>query len=143
MIDTINENWKELILIQRKDICISRKLRAIEIQKICKNIEGKIKGFKEKCCRWLGKCAIKDNKRGKYISYFFNNKKVALHRLLFENFVRPLKENENLKFTCKNSNFCLNLDHLQPFIVNKKIKKPKTEKKEHFITQEDLILRFD
>jgi hypothetical protein len=60
----------------------------------------------------------KDNKNC-YISFFHKNKKIALHRLLYCNFVEELNDNEYLKFTCENKGKCCSLKHLKKFVIEK------------------------
>ena len=45
------------------------------------------------------------------------NKKIALHRLLYCNFIEPLNDNEYLKFTCNNKGKCCSLKHLKKFSI--------------------------
>jgi len=89
------------------------KLMFKDVKRICKNINGDI--FSEQdCCLWNGKITNNNNKdKGKYVNFYFNGKKRALHRLLYSNFVGCLVDDEYLKFTCKNKGTCCTLAHFE------------------------------
>ncbi len=105
----------ELITKQIKNIPIERKLHNKDLRRIVKYINSSI--FDEdKCCMWNGYVTSGTNSRGgTYVNFFFRNKKVALHRLLYENFVGPLGCEYYLKFSCDdncNDGKCCNIHHM-------------------------------
>ena len=53
--------------------------------------------------------------KGTYINFYFKNKKVALHRLLYSNYVSPLTIHEYLKFSCENKGVCCNVTHYKKY----------------------------
>jgi hypothetical protein len=112
---------EELNNKQLKSIQIERKLHNKDLRRIVKYINSSI--FDEnKCCMWNGYVTNETNsKRGTYVNFFFRNKKVALHRLLFENFVGILGEDYYLKFSC-DDNFsdgkCCNINHMIKYKYN-------------------------
>lgn len=134
----------EMLSKQNKEIDFYKKLRYFDIVKIILHIDCTIFD-NEHCCKWLGKTINSDKKRGTYIPYYFNKKKLPLHRLIYENFVRKLNFDENIKFACHNSNFCCNINHMNVVKVNKKIK----ENKKMLIVDDsniidgEIILNFD
>ncbi len=90
------------------------------------------------------------------LNFYFRNKKVALHRLLYSNFVAPLDSSEYLKFNCDNKGICCNINHYEKYKYSKnngptkkehKHKEPKKEIKEITIVGSDdidkLIIDFD
>ena len=87
----------------------------IDQKRICKYICSSI--FDENvCCIWDGYVTNINNKsKGTYVNFFFGGRKVALHRLLYTNFVEELHDNEYLKFSCENKGRCCNIHHLKKF----------------------------
>jgi hypothetical protein len=84
--------------------------------------------------KFLGNCNIGDNVLGifdlnkcceynssandKYSNNFYiNNKKIAIHRLLYINFVDDLDDNIYLKHKCINKN-CCNINHIEKANIN-------------------------
>jgi hypothetical protein len=67
------------------------------------------------CCKWKGAIS-KSSHDSKYINFWFNKKKQALHRILYLNYKGELPKNKYLKFTCPNSNMhgmCCNVNHIE------------------------------
>ena len=90
--DTMDKDdiLKELLSKQLKNVSSSKKLQFSDVKRICKYIDNSI--FNEnKCCLWDGYVTNMNNTcKGTYINFFFRKKKVALHRLLYVNFVGSL-----------------------------------------------------
>ena len=110
-----NELLRELISKQLKNIQNSKKLQYADLKRICKYIDRSV--FDEnKCCIWTGYITNENNShKGTYINFFYKKKKIALHRLLYVNFVDNLCSNEYLKFSCENKGKCCNIHHLKKF----------------------------
>ncbi len=71
------------------------------------------------CCKWLGAIS-KSTHNSKYINFWFNKKKQALHRILFLNYKGELPKNKYLRFNCPNQNMkgiCCNINHYE--LINK------------------------
>jgi len=71
------------------------------------------------CCRWKGAIS-KSSHQSKYINFWFNKKKQALHRILYLNYKGELPKNKYLRFSCPNANMrgiCCNINHLD--LINK------------------------
>lgn len=115
-IDIFNELMKK----QRKDVPTDKKLHYNDIKRICKYINNSI--FDDDiCCLWCGYVTnVNSGNKGTYINFYFGGKKVALHRLLYINFVGPLSPDEYLKFNCDNKGICCNVNHLKKFKYQKK-----------------------
>jgi hypothetical protein len=67
-----------------------------------------------KCCKWKGTIS-KSSHQSKYINFWFNKKKQALHRILYINYIGNLPTNKYLRFNCQNINMrgiCCNINHL-------------------------------
>jgi hypothetical protein len=71
------------------------------------------------CCKWKGAIS-KSSHQSKYINFWFNKKKQALHRILYLNYKGELPKNKYLRFSCPNTNMrgiCCNINHLD--LINK------------------------
>lgn len=124
----------ELKKNQKKDCQIEYRLSNNDLNKIASKLDNSI--FSDECSLWKGSIINKNNNRAKYINFYFNKKKVALHRLLYINFVENLHKNQYLKYTCKNKGLCCNVNHIK---VKKKKQKKKPLKKEKI----DNMVSFD
>lgn len=151
-----NEIFKELIKRQLPDVPPQWKLNINDMKRICKYIDTSIFD-KKNCCLWNGYITNLNNSvKGSYINFYFRNKKVALHRLLYSNFVAPLSSSEYLKFTCPNKGRCCCVNHYDKYKYSnhnnekvhkeKKIKESKKEKDVIIIgptDEDDLIIDFN
>ena len=82
------------------------------MNRISKNLNSSIFD-NNKCCIWNGYITNNnDDNRAKYINFYFNKKKIALHRLLFINYNDNLNKNEYIKYTCNNKGICCNINHM-------------------------------
>ena len=114
-----NELFEELINKQLPDIPSSGKLNINDMKRICKYIDSSIFD-KNACCIWNGYITNANNSnKGTYVNFYFKNKKVALHRLLYSNFVAPLDSSEYLKFNCDNRGICCNINHYEKYKYSK------------------------
>jgi hypothetical protein len=123
----------EMINKQIADVPRKWKLSESDMSRICQRIDDSI--FSEdpnKCCIWKGYITNATNSdKGTYVNFYYNRKKMALHRLLYANFVAPLKSNEYIKFKCKNKGTCCNVNHYEKYTYSssaKKISKRNIEK---------------
>lgn len=106
-----------LMLIKQRE-CIKKDLR-MSILQIIKflgnsNTKTNLLGIFDlnKCCEYNS--SIND----KYSNNFYiNNKKIAIHRLLYINFVDDLDDNIYLKHKCNNKN-CCNINHIEKANIN-------------------------
>lgn len=123
-----NELFKELMDKQLSTVPYDKKLQYADIKRICKYINKTI-FHPHDCSLWIGYVTNSNNAaKGTYINFYFKKRKVALHRLLFENFVDELSKTEYLKFSCDNRGKCCNVNHLKKFSYNKK-RKSRAKKK--------------
>ena len=114
-----NHLLKELLKRQRKDVDEDKKLYLHDIKRICKNISSSIFSGDD-CCIWNGYITnLNKANKGTYINFYFRQRKVALHRLLYLNYVGDLSNSEYLKFSCENKGICCNVHHLRKFTYNK------------------------
>lgn len=143
---------RELIFNQLKIIPANRRLLYKDLSRIIKYINSSFLD-EEECCIWEGYVTnAKNAKKGTYINFFFRNKKVALHRLLYENFVGPLGDDYYLKFSCENEENkgkCCNIHHMIKYKYNASPEEEDSDdsseatKTESNITTDDLTIRFD
>ena len=119
IIENNNIYLKELLRKQLKNIPLHKKLNYNDIRRISKFISSSI--FDEnKCSIWNGYITNEKNKsKGTYINFYFNKKKIALHRLLYINYIEDISNNEYIKFTCINKGKCCNLYHMVKNSYNK------------------------
>ena len=122
-----NDLFNELIKKQLKTIPTDKKMKYNDLKRLCKYLSTSI--FDEKVCSiWTGYITnINNISKGIYINFYFKSHKVALHRLLYINFVGNLNDDEYLKYTCENKGKCCNLAHLSKFKYSKTHKKKQTK----------------
>ena len=102
----------EMLNKQRK--FINKKLSYNDMARIVKHINKSI--FGEECTLWDGYITnINNNVKSQYVNFYFKDKKVALHRLLYVNFVGDIADNEYIKYKCENKGVCCNVNHLNKF----------------------------
>lgn len=143
-----NDIFKELIKKQLDNVPIFWKLTINDIKRLSRYINTSIFD-KSQCCIWNGYITnVNNSSKGTYVNFYFKNKKVALHRLLYSNFVEPLDTNEYIKFTCKNRGICCNINHYEKYRYSKISKKKNIEIKKNNLVIEDnkdkkIIINFD
>lgn len=110
--------FRELVSKQIKNISSNKRLQINDVKRIARKINTSI--FDEnKCSIWNGYITnINNASKGTYVNFYFRKKKVALHRLLYSNFVGDLNEDEYLKFNCENKGKCCNIHHMNKFKYN-------------------------
>ena len=99
------------------------------------------------CSLWNGYVTNKSQKsKTSYINFYFRHKKVALHRLLYENYVSSIPDNQYIKYSCDNKGVCCNINHMytlepniKPKDISKETIKPKSKKEK----EKNLIVNFD
>lgn len=110
--------FRELVSHQLRNIQTNKKLQLCDIKRISRRINTSI--FDENICSiWNGYITNTNNtSKGMYVNFYFRKKKVALHRLLYCNFVEDLNDDEYLKFNCENKGRCCNIHHMNKFKYN-------------------------
>lgn len=141
---TNKEILDELIKKQIKNVSVN-KLSYQDIKRLSKYIKTSI--FDENTCSlWNGYVANTTNEtKGIYINFYYHGKKIALHRILYVNYIGPLGENEYLKFSCENKGKCCNIKHIQKFkyVTNKGKSKGKKDTMVSRSTTPSFVLNFD
>ncbi len=106
----------ELIKNQKKTIVPDKKLLYNDLKRISKYLNNSI--FTDECSLWTGYITIiKNDDKNSYINFYYNGKKYALHRLLYNNFIGELSDSEYIKFKCPNKGKCCNISHF--YKINK------------------------
>lgn len=119
-IEDKNIYFNELLKKQIAHIPSDKKLNYNDIKRISKFIMSSLFDH-DKCALWQGYITNENNNtKGTYINFYFNKKKIALHRLLYINYIGHLSDNEYLKFTCDNKGKCCNIHHMKKYIYNNK-----------------------
>jgi hypothetical protein len=103
-----SELLKELVDKQLNNIPENWKLDVDDMKRICECISSSIFD-KNECCVWNGD--MTNTHKNAHINFYFQNKKVSLHRLLYINYVGSLESDEYLKFNCINKDECCNVNH--------------------------------
>ena len=102
----------ELANRQNKNIPVSKRFQYTDLKRITKYLKSSIFDNDE-CSIWTGYITNLNNaSKGVYINFYFRGKKIALHRLLYINFVGNLDNDEYIKFSCHNKGKCCNINHL-------------------------------
>jgi hypothetical protein len=106
-----------------------------DLNRIIKYIDKSI--FDKECCIWKGYISTMNN-NNHYINFFFKDKKVNLHKLLYYNFIGTINKNEYIKFTCENQGKCCNINHLIKYISADKKMEDNNEKDEENNEKSDI-----
>lgn len=115
-----SELLKQLLEKQIPDVVDEFKLKYSDLKRICQYINFSVFDGDE-CVLWDGYVTNSNNdNKGTYINFYFRGRKMALHRLLYSNFIGELSNEEYLKFNCPHKGACCNINHLKKFTYQKK-----------------------
>jgi hypothetical protein len=106
-----NKMLTELCLKQRKKIDKKYSLELNDLIRLLKNIDNSI-FCKTECVLWKGYLTKSNNNKSCYVNFYLKKRKLALHRILYLNFVNDLDIKHYLKFTCDNPGKCCNINHI-------------------------------
>jgi hypothetical protein len=114
-----NDFLKELLINQIKNIDSNKKLNYGDIKRISKFLTSSI--FSENTCSiWNGYVTNEKNQsKGTYINFYYNKKKIALHRLLYINYIGEISNKEYIRFVCDNKGKCCNINHMKKYSYNR------------------------
>jgi hypothetical protein len=113
-----NDFIKELIKNQLPNISQQKKLLYNDLKRISKFLTSSIFD-KNSCSLWTGYITNEKNQtKGIYINFYFNQKKIALHRLLYLNYIGEILNTEYIKFSCANKGKCCNIHHMKKYTYN-------------------------
>lgn len=131
--------FQELIVNQRSQCDTTKKLNMNDMRRISLRLTNSI--FDTSNCSVWNSYNSNVSKNTSYINFYFRNKKMALHRLLYFNYVDDLNKDQYIKFKCKNKGRCCNINHMYLVSDSKKnldISENKIKKKE-----KNLIVNFN
>jgi hypothetical protein len=113
VIKPANQHFIEMLRRQLPNLNSNEKLQYDDLMRICDFTTSSI--FSQVgCCLWKGYITPDTRlKKLRYVNFYFNQKKVALHRLLYMNFVEPLSDYDYIKYECKNRGACCNVNHMR------------------------------
>jgi hypothetical protein len=122
-----NDFLKELLIKQLSNVNTTKKLTYNDIKRISKFLTSSI--FDEvQCSIWNGYITNEKNQiKGTYINFYFNQKKIALHRLLYLNFIGDILNTEYIKFSCVNKGKCCNIHHMKKYSYNSNLNSSNSE----------------
>ena len=120
----IDERLEILKSKQINNIPENKRLKDNDFLRIIKYTDKSI--FGSEYSLWKGYIT---NNKSKYVNFYFNGSKTALHRLLYLNFIGNIYDNVYLSYSCGNAGVCCNVNHL----VIKKKSKPVIEKKKNTV----------
>lgn len=100
----------ELCVKQRKHDNEKYQLEINDLTRFLKHVETSIFNTNE-CVLWSGSLTKCNNGKSHYVNYYLNKRKLALHRILYINFVGDLDNKQYLKYTCDNPGRCCNIKH--------------------------------
>ena len=106
-----NKLLTELCLKQRKKLDKKYSLELNDIIRLLKNIDNSIFN-KTDCVLWKGYLTKCNNNKSCYVNFYLKKRKLALHRILYINFIDDLDIKYYLKFTCNNPGKCCNINHI-------------------------------
>lgn len=100
----------ELCVKQRKHKCEKYQMKINDLTRFLKHINSSIFNTNE-CVLWTGSLTKCNSGKSHYVNYYLNKRKLALHRILYINFVDDLENKHYLKYTCDNPGICCNIKH--------------------------------
>lgn len=115
----------ELLKNQRDGIEEERKLYHGDMKRIAKNIKNSIFDTNY-CTLWMGYITnLHKSNKGTYINFYFHQQKVALHRLLYYNYIHEIDKSEYIKFKCEHKGYCCNVNCFTKYKYNCSYSTPK------------------
>jgi len=106
-----NKLLTELCLKQRKKADKKYLLELNDLIRLLKNINTSIFNNNE-CVLWNGYLTKCNNNKSCYVNFYLKKRKLALHRILYINFIDDLDNTNYLKFSCNNPGKCCNINHI-------------------------------
>ena len=103
----------ELVNNQRKNIPTKRKLQYGDMSRILKYIDKSM--FDDSCCIWKGYVCSLNGGKNLYINFYFNKKKTQISRILYDNYIGDIENNEFVKNNCVSGGKCCNVYHLTKY----------------------------
>jgi hypothetical protein len=119
-INNKNKVLMEMCTRQNKNIEKKYLLEYNDMIRILKNVDGNIFD-NTNCIFWKGYMTKCNNNKSSYVNFYLKKRKIALHRILYLNFIGSLDEKQYLKFKCANAGKCCNVNHILKVCNNENI----------------------
>lgn len=109
----INKNKILLEMCSKQNKAIEKKylLEYNDMIRILKNIDGNLFSNTQ-CIIWKGYLTKCNNNKSCYVNFYLKKRKIALHRILYLNFIGFIDDKQYLKFKCNNPGKCCNINHI-------------------------------
>jgi len=135
-----NKIYENLIKNQLSNMDNKYRLNLSDLKRIADNLLDDI--FGNECSIWCGPIITNPNNKS-YISFFYNNKKISIHRILYKNYINNLNDNEYLKYTCNNQGICCCINHFYKVNEDKSdsVSDPQSELKSEDLIENQKILK--
>jgi hypothetical protein len=105
-----NRLFTELCLKQRKTNNDKYHLELNDLTRFLKYVDDSIFNSDE-CVLWNGYLTKCNNNKSCYVNFYLKKRKLALHRILYINFIDDLDDTQYLKYSCDNPGKCCNIKH--------------------------------
>lgn len=105
-----NKLLTEMCLKQRKNTNDKYHLELNDLTRFLKYVDTSIFNSNE-CVLWNGYLTKCNSNKSCYVNYYLKGRKLALHRILYINFIGDLDEKQYLKYLCENPGKCCNIQH--------------------------------
>lgn len=105
-----NNLINKMISNQQEIIEDKYRLEKSDICRMCKYIDDDIFDSDE-CILWSGYLTSSNKGKSQYVNFYLKGKKLALHRILYINFIDELQDYQYVKYICRNAGKCCNINH--------------------------------
>lgn len=132
---TKNKLLTEMCLKQRKKADKKYFLELNDLVRLLKNIDNSIFN-KTECVLWKGYLTKCNNNKSSYVNFYLKKRKLALHRILYINFIDDLDLKYYLKYTCDNPGKCCNINHIIKVYNDNNLQDQNQEQNQELLVQE-------
>lgn len=107
-----NKLLTELCLKQRRITNDKYHLELNDLTRFLKYVNTSIFNTDD-CVLWNGYLTSCNNNKAHYVNFYLKKRKLALHRILYINFIDDLDDKQYLKYSCDNPGKCCNIKHFE------------------------------
>lgn len=127
-----NKLLTELCVKQRKNTNEKYHLELNDLTRFLKYVNTSIFNTSE-CVIWEGYLTKCNNNKSCYVNYYLKGRKLALHRILYINFIGDLDDKQYLKYSCDNPGKCCNIQHFTKVNPNEESLEIDVEESEEYV----------